>query len=67
MIKYYEIVLTKRRASSCGQTSRTSNAHYRLKGFVEWFCKTDTRVREKDIRIIRVMVKYFNTYKTTNK
>lgn len=35
MIDYYKIVLTNRRASSCGYTSRTSNAHYRLKGFVE--------------------------------
>jgi len=32
MILYYEIVLTKWRASSSGYTSRTSNAHYRLKG-----------------------------------
>lgn len=27
----------------------------------------DTRVKKEDIRIIRVMVKYFNTYETTNK
>lgn len=39
MICIYEIVLTNRRASSCGYTLRTSNARYRFKGFVEWSYK----------------------------